>query len=173
MTESDPAAAARGDALVEELRWIHHLIRRDLGVLLDLAGAVRDGLPPFEASATLHGLALNGPLWQMRMNCVRWCHFVEGHHYGETEHWFPELVRTNPALAPVVDKLNADHIVVAAHLEAVHAAGDALAELDTPEQRSRLVCALEDLSRDLLAHLAYEEEQVSPTLRTWTRWPHM
>jgi hypothetical protein len=23
----------------------------------------------------------------------------------------------------------------------------------------------------LLAHLAYEEEQVAPTIRTWTEWP--
>src|SRR5262249_24425552 len=144
---------------------------RDLATVHSLAEAIRDGLPPFEAAATIRGLAMSSPLWQMRMNCVRYCRFVEAHHFGETHHLFPHLRRINPDLAAVLDKLDADHVAVAGHLEQVEAAAKALGELGTPEQRSRLVNALEALARDLLAHLDFEEERLGPTLRTLTHWP--
>jgi len=163
--------SSQGDALVAELRWVHDMIRRDLATLRRLAEAVRDGLPPFEAVATIQELATHGPLWQMRMNCLRHCHFVESHHLAETHHLFPRLRRINPALAPVIDKLDADHVVVAGHLEEIETAATALGELGTPEQRSRLIDSLETLSRDLLTHLDFEEEHISPTLRTLTHWP--
>ncbi|UIX31947.1 hemerythrin domain-containing protein [Streptomyces sp. GQFP] len=163
----------QGEALVKELKWVHDMIRGDLATLGTLAGKIRDGLAPFDAAATVRGLATNGPLWQMRSNCLRHCQFVESHHMGETHHWFPELRRSNPALGPVIDKLDADHVVIADHLEEVEAAAKALGHLKTAKERSRLINAIESLSRDLLAHLAFEEEQVNPTLRTWTRWPHM
>ena len=36
--------------------------------------------------------------------------------------------------------------------------------------RKRLTAALADLSDDLLAHLQYEEDNISATLRSWTSW---
>jgi hemerythrin superfamily protein len=149
------------------------MIRRDLAALRALAEAVRDGSPPFAAAATVERLTTNGPLWQLRMNCLRHCRFVESHHLAETRLLFPRLRDSDPALEPVIDKLNADHVVVAGHLERVEAAARALDELGTPRRRSRLIDALDALSRDLLAHLDFEEEQVAPTLRTWARWPHL
>ena len=41
----------------------------------------------------------------------------------------------------------------------------------SPPPASVSVTALRTLSDDLLAHLQYEEEHISGTLRTWTRWP--
>ncbi len=171
-----PAAAApanpRGEALVAELKWVHDMVRRDLATLRELAGAVREGLPPFDAAATIQDLATNGPLWRLRMNCLRYCRFVESHHLAETGHFFPYLRRINPALGPVIEKLDADHVVVAGHLEEVEAAAATLVRTDGPEHRDALITALETLSRDLLVHLDFEEEQLNPTLRTLTRWPH-
>ena len=47
-----------------------------------------------------------------------------------------------------------------------------LQELAEPTAaRDRLIAALSALSTDLLAHLAYEEEHIAGTLRTFTRWP--
>jgi iron-sulfur cluster repair protein YtfE (RIC family) len=163
----------QGEALVAELRWVHDMIRRDLAVLRELAERVRDGLAPFEVAATLDGLARNGPLWQMRMNCLRYCRFVESHHLYESHHWFPVLLRKNPALGPVIDKLNADHEVVAGHLEAVADASAALGELDAPQRRQQLVDAIEVLARDLLEHLDLEEERLNPTLRGLTDWRYL
>jgi hypothetical protein len=84
---------------------------------------------------------------------------------------FPRLRRTNPALNPVVDKLEADHVAVAGLLDEVDGAARALGNNADRAARQRLSQALQTLSTDLLAHLAYEEDQISDTLRTWTRWP--
>jgi iron-sulfur cluster repair protein YtfE (RIC family) len=84
---------------------------------------------------------------------------------------FPELRRSNPALNPVVDKLEADHDSVSGLLEEVEAAAQALGSREDPALRERLTGALQNLSTDLLAHLQYEEEHISDRLRTWTAWP--
>jgi len=47
----------------------------------------------------------------------------------------------------------------------------ALAAQESAAGRKQLIGALADLSDELLAHLDYEEEHISPTLRTWTSWP--
>src|SRR6202011_2446678 len=85
---------------------------------------------------------------------------------------FPELRRADPALNPVVDKLEADHAHISDLLADVEAAARDLSAAENPVARQRLGQALETLSADLLAHLQYEEEQISPTLRTWASWPH-
>jgi hypothetical protein len=77
----------------------------------------------------------------------------------------------NPALGPVVDKLEADHASVSGLLDEVDAAAQELGDHEDPAVRTRLTRALQDLSTDLLAHLQYEEEHISDTLRTWTSWP--
>ena len=84
---------------------------------------------------------------------------------------FPALREANPALNPVVDKLEADHAHVSDLLGEVEAASDDLGEAAEPAARERLVTALRTLSENLLVHLQYEEEQISGTLATWTRWP--
>jgi len=53
----------------------------------------------------------------------------------------------------------------------VEAAAQALVGREDPARRERLAGALQTLSTDLLAHLRYEEEHISDTLRTWTTWP--
>jgi hypothetical protein len=53
----------------------------------------------------------------------------------------------------------------------VSATARELAGQEDAGTRQRLVAALEALSIDLLAHLAYEEENVSGTLATMTGWP--
>jgi hypothetical protein len=155
-----------------------------------MAADVAAGLPADEISAAIRTLATGGPLWQLRINCLQYCRFVHSHHHAESVMLFPELRRADPALNPVVDKLEADHVHVSGLLEDVEAAvrGLRLAEdHGAPEHddasrndsatendgapRQRLVAALDTLSADLLAHLQYEEEQISGTLRTWTMWP--
>lgn len=84
---------------------------------------------------------------------------------------FPGLRRANPALNPVVDKLEADHLAVSGLLDDVAAAARELGSQEDPAVRDRLVQALQQLSTDLLAHLRYEEENISDTLRTLSGWP--
>ena len=166
-----PSPTPRGEAMVTELKWVHSMIRRDLATVRELATDVHDGRPAAEVTARLRSLATRGPLWQLRINCLQYCHFVHSHHHLESMLLFPALRRANPGLGPVVDKLEADHQRVSALLDEVEAAAGNLAGAESAETRQRLTAALEALSTDLLAHLAYEEENVADTMRTMNGWP--
>ena len=166
---SDPTS--HGEALMAELRWVHDAIRRDLETVHTLSVAVRDGAPPAVVTDAISGLQTNGPLWKLRVNCLHYCRFVHSHHHGEDALLFPELRRTNPALAPVVDKLEADHRVVSDYLDEIESAVRTLGREDSPAARERIVTGLDGLAEHLLAHLAFEEREIAPTVLTWERWP--
>ena len=161
----------RGEALVAELRWVHDMIRRDLRTVRRMAADVTAGLAAEQIQAGLASLAAAGPLWQLTVNCLQYCRFVHSHHRAESALLFPALRKANPALSPVVDKLEADHLSVSRLLDEVGTAARALGEREDPAVREQLGAALQNLSTDLLAHLDYEEEHISGTLRTWSHWP--
>ncbi|HEY2312248.1 MAG TPA: hemerythrin domain-containing protein [Streptosporangiaceae bacterium] len=161
----------QGEALVAELRWVHRLIRRDLQAVRALAADLQAGLPAADAAAAIQSLEVASPLWRLKINCLQYCQFVHAHHHAESAMLFPRLRRTNPALAPVVDKLEADHAQVSDLLDGVSAVASELAGHEEPAARERLIDALGDLSTVLLAHLDYEEEHIAGTLRTWAGWP--
>lgn len=153
--------------------WIHGIIRRDLAVVRTLAEEVVGGADAQSVRDRIEQLETRSPLWQLRMNCLYYCRLVHMHHNGEDRHVFPALRRSNPALEPVVDRLEADHRKVSDILDQVEAEARGLARDDTPDSRARLAAALTHLSEHLLAHLDYEEKSISPTLRTWRTWPFM
>jgi Hemerythrin HHE cation binding domain len=161
----------RGVAMVAELKWVHNAIRRDLATVRQLAADVQDGRPAAEVTGRLRSLATRGPLWQLRINCLHYCHFVHSHHHLESVLLFPALRQANPDLGPVVDQLEADHQRVSVLLDEVEAAAGNLARGESAEARQGLTAALEALSTDLLAHLAYEEENVADTMRSMNGWP--
>ena len=97
----------RGEAMVAELKWVHDMIRRDLRTVRQMAADVTAGLPAAEIQARISSLAAGGPLWQLKINCLQYCRFVHSHHNAESIMLFPGLRRANPALNPVVDKLEA------------------------------------------------------------------
>jgi hemerythrin-like domain-containing protein len=126
---------------------------------------VLSGLTASDLNAELRRLETSGPLWQLKVNCLRYCRFVHGHHGFEDSAWFPSMRRADPALAPVVDRLEEEHRKVAAELDDVEAAAAALTEADSGDTRRRVVEALERLADDLTEHLAHEELSLGPTLR--------
>ena len=95
---------------------------------------------------------------------------MHSHHHAESALLFPRLRLTNPALGPVVDKLEADHAAVSGLLDDVSAAAAELASHEDPAARRRLAVALASLSTVLLAHLDYEEVHIADTLRSWADW---
>jgi iron-sulfur cluster repair protein YtfE (RIC family) len=158
-----------GDAFFEELLWVHGMIRQDLETVRELAAQVSGGLAPADAAAQVRSLAANGPLWALKVNCLHYCRFVHGHHRLEDVALFPAIRDAEPDLAPVVDRLEADHRRVAEQLDEVEAAVAALSADDG--ERSRVVDALSVLAEDLLAHLEREEEGIGPVLRRMDRHP--
>ena len=144
---------------------MHGVIRRDLNTVQRLAEAVLAGLDPDDLQRELNRLETTGPLWQLKVNCLRWCRFVHGHHDFEDSAWLPALRDADPSMGPVVERIDEEHRRISDQLDEVAAAAGALTERDGSDARGRVVDALNDLAEDLLEHLAYEELAVGPTLR--------
>ena len=161
-----------GAGLVAELQWVHGMIRRDLETVRWLADELDDGLSGPDAAARIGNLEIGSALWQLKINCLQYCRFVHMHHHGESALLFPRLRESSPAPGPVVDKLEADHARVSDLLDDVSAAATSLADAEDATARKRLGAALGALSDELLAHLQYEEDNISDTLRSWTSWPY-
>jgi hypothetical protein len=154
-----------GRAMFEELLWIHGMIRRDLQTVQRLATEVAAALPSAQLQSEIKDLKSNGRLWQLKVGCLRYCHFVHSHHNLEDAAWFPAMRRANPPLEPVVDKLESDHRKVSVLLDTVEAAATTLSDVDSSEARGRVSEALTELAEHLLAHLDFEELNAGPTLR--------
>ena len=154
-----------GRALFEELMWIHSMIRRDLATVKRLAIEVANSMPAHELAAELKDLRRDGKLWQLKMGCLRYCRFVHSHHNLEDAAFFPSLRADNPALNPVVDKLEDDHRKVSDLLDAVEEGADILTKIDSDAARRSVADTLTVLGERLLEHLDYEELSVGPTMR--------
>jgi hypothetical protein len=160
-----------GEALYHDLLWVHGLLRQDLATVERLAVEAVEGGAAEDVVAGVRTLETTGPLWRLRASCLHYCRFVHHHHRLEDVALFPELRRVNPALGPVVDRLQEDHRRVAGLLERVESAAAVLDREDTPEARAAVAEALDALAAHLLAHLELEEESVAETLRRWEPEP--
>jgi hypothetical protein len=156
---------ARGRTMYRMLLTVHTHIRRDLEMVQRLAAQVLDGLTAGDLQAQLHALKRDGMLWQLQVNCLRYCSFVHLHHHVEDTHFFGELRAANPAINPVIDRLEAEHRRVSDDLDATEAAAAALERGDSREARQAVVDALDVLRQNLLAHLDYEELSIETTVR--------
>jgi hypothetical protein len=155
----------RGRAMFRELLWVHRAIRRDLEIVEALAADVDEGLGGDAVEERLEALKTGGPLWQLKVSCLRYCSFVHSHHNAEDVMLFPALRAANPSIDEVVDRLESDHARVSDLLDAVEAAARALNGTDDGGARERVVAGLRDLHGHLLEHLSYEELQAGPTMR--------
>lgn len=165
----EEATNPHGEALVEELLWIHGIIRSNLEQIRAITAEVNVGAPAEQVHLEIKEMISSSVLWTLRVGCLRYCILVHSHHNGEDTLIFPGLRRANPSLNPVIDKLEADHAVVATYLDEVEAAAARLLEDETA--RAALAEALEQLADTLIVHLDYEETNLSPTLRTLDGWP--
>jgi iron-sulfur cluster repair protein YtfE (RIC family) len=160
-----------GNVLLSQLKWVHSLVRGELQACRELAAKVADGASTDEVRAQVEALQTRGPLFQLRVNCLYYCRFVHSHHGHEDASLFPAVRRFAPELATVVDKLEADHRRVSDLLDGVETAAKQLGGPEDASVRALLVAALDELSRHLLEHLAYEEEVLAPVLGAWDYWP--
>jgi hemerythrin HHE cation binding domain-containing protein len=169
MTDHRRDETERGRAMFQELLWVHSVIRRDLEIVEQLAADVGDGLPGHAVQDALGELKTNGPLWQLKVNCLRYCSHVHAHHGAEDVLLFPALRSVDPSIEPVVDRLEADHARVSDVLDVIEAAARALTETDGGHARQRVIDGLQNLHVHLLEHLDYEERNAGPTIRRLDR----
>jgi hypothetical protein len=160
-----------GNVLLGQLKWVHSLVRGELQACRELAVNLANGASTDEVRAQIDALQTRGPLFQLRVNCLYYCRFVHSHHGHEDASLFPAVRQFAPDLAAVVDKLEADHRRVSDLLDGVETAAKQLGGQDDVTVRPLLVRALDELSRHLLEHLAYEEEVLAPVLGAWDYWP--
>jgi hypothetical protein len=151
--------------MFNELLWVHAAIRRDLEIVERLAADVTDGLPGEEVERALGELKTAGPLWQLKVNCLRYCRFVHAHHGAEDVLLFPALRSIDPSAGPVVDRLEADHARVSDLLDVIEAAARSLTETDAGAARLAVIDGLRGLHGHLLEHLDYEELNAGPVIR--------
>jgi hypothetical protein len=165
------AAEEAGNVLLGQLKWVHSMVRGELQACRELAVDVANRASGEEVRAKVGALQTGGPLFQLRVNCLYYCQFVHSHHGHEDAWLFPAVRRSAPDLAAVVDKLEADHRKVSDLLDSVETTANQLGGPDDVAVRPLLVAALDELSRHLLEHLAYEEEVLGPVLGSWDYWP--
>ena len=156
---------ARGQAIYEMLLAVHAAIRRDLDLIQELAGKALDGADAEDLRDELEALKRGSMLWRLQVNCLRYCSFVHSHHNAEDADFFSELRETNPAINPVIDRLQSEHRRVSDDLDAVEAAADALTDDDGRPARKAVFDTLQALRENLLAHLDYEELNIEATVR--------
>ena len=154
----------RGRVTYRLLLRVHAAIRGDLERVERLAEQALDGLAADEVRRELEEIKRDGMLWRLRVDCLRYCHFVHSHHNAEDIAFFPELRETNPAINPVIDRLEADHRRVSRDLDAVEAAAKALRDDEDQPARKAVADALQALRERLLAHLDYEERSIHDTV---------
>jgi deazaflavin-dependent oxidoreductase (nitroreductase family) len=136
-------AAGRAAALGDHLVRIHDYFRQQIAAAR--AGARGDGV-------------------DLREHCLTLCASLHEHHTRE-DGFFPDVQTMVPGLEPVLDRLRAEHEVVAGHIRrfrallADSAGGDATA----------VEAQLNELAADIEAHFAYEERVLVPVLNMSAR----
>jgi hypothetical protein len=170
-TTNQHSSTERDEGMFRELLYIHTMLRRDLLTVNRLARAARDELDPSSIIAAIRSLETNSPLWQLKFGCMHYCRFVHGHHSLEDAAVFPMVRKHDPSLNSVVDRLEADHLVVHHITERIMEAADRVPGDVSGVSRFELAAALTDLETHLLEHLAFEETSLRPLLSSWNHWP--
>ncbi|WP_084962006.1 nitroreductase/quinone reductase family protein [Thermoactinospora rubra] len=124
------------------LKLVHDAFRREIGLIRK------------EVAASGAGLGA-----QLRVNCLTLCGGLHHHHTAEDAGMFPGLAASHPELAPVVERLGAEHEKIAALLEDLRRAVSS--ETAAPQA---VLAEVERLAGELERHLDYEEEQLIPLL---------
>jgi alkanesulfonate monooxygenase SsuD/methylene tetrahydromethanopterin reductase-like flavin-dependent oxidoreductase (luciferase family) len=152
-TESDRSYA-------RELVGVHNHLRSELAQLRDMISQVAAGsLDVAMARSEINKLTMRQNQWTVGAYCESYCRLVGLHHAIESTQLFPGLSRLDGRLAPVTERLHAEHEVIAGLLSRVDAALVAL--VTDPVHGMPAVEAAVDLLTDaLLSHLSYEEHQL-------------
>lgn len=144
---------------------IHDHLRTELDTVRDLMGQVLDGQTTVAAARSqLNQLTMRQNKWTLGTYCQQYCRVLTGHHNLEDQAMFPRLKRLDPDLTDVVDRLEAEHVIIHDVVESVD---DALvAFVGEDDDGTALREAVDLLTDTLLSHLSYEErELVEPLAR--------
>ena len=152
-TESDRSYA-------RDLVGVHNHLRSELDGLRDMISQVAAGsLDVATARSEINKLTMRQNQWTVGAYCESYCRLVGLHHTIESTQLFPGLSRLDRRLAPVTERLHAEHEIIAGLLSRVDAALVALVT-DPVRGMPALEAAVDLLTDALLSHLSYEEHQL-------------
>ncbi len=128
------------------LMMSHHAFRRDIARFIRAVEQIKAG----DGS---RAEAVRGE-WELSYRLA-----LHGHHTMEDTRIFPDLKSRHPELAAALDKLTGQHH----HIDPIIESGNAaFADLSHPENAEAVVHELKTL---LDEHLAFEEAEITPSLR--------
>src|SRR5205823_3796471 len=79
----------------------------------DVLSKVRDGATSAgDARSALNQMVLRQNDWTLGAFCARYCAVVASHHGLEDAAVFPHLASADESLAPVIDRLGEEHLVI-------------------------------------------------------------
>ncbi|MEV0232883.1 LLM class flavin-dependent oxidoreductase [Nonomuraea sp. NPDC050786] len=156
-----PAEQANAQHLID----VHDHLRGELAQLRDLVDQVAAGtIDAGAARSHISTMTMRQNNWTLGAYCESYCRLVTMHHSAEDAMVFPTLRRAEPALAPVIDRLEEEHQAIHKILERVDRA--LVAFVGDPAGLDDLRTAVDLLTDSLLSHLSYEErELVEPLAR--------
>jgi Luciferase-like monooxygenase/Hemerythrin HHE cation binding domain len=155
----DVTYSDRGRLVGQQLVNVHDLLRTELTELRGMLAQVRDGgLSATDARSELDEMTLRQNDWTVGAFCSQYCGRVATHHGVEDASVFPYLARAEPALAPVIQRLTDEHLVIHDAIQLVDAA--LVREINDSADRDGIQDAIDFLTDALLSHLSYEEREI-------------
>lgn len=161
-----PQQLARPQHLID----IHDHLRQELSRVLEVIEQVREGhLQVGQARSVINTMTMRQNNWTLGGFCAAYCRIVTGHHTLEDRSVFPHLASAEPEVAPVIERLEEEHEIIADVLDRLDRALVAMVDNDGYGAAGRdaldeLAAAVALLSDVLLSHLAYEERELAGPL---------
>jgi hypothetical protein len=167
---SGPEYSETGRAVGLHLVEVHDHLRGELSTVRDIARQVIDGLLAVgDARSAINVMTMRQNDWTLGAYCASYCRIVTQHHSLEDAQVFPHLRRSDEGLAAVIDRLEAEHLVIHEVLEELDAA--LVRFIRDSSDSAQLREAVDVLTDTLLSHLAYEEQQLVEPLARYGFFP--
>ena len=147
-------------ATAQHLVDVHDHLRGEVRQLFTVIDQVAAGaLEAGEARSLLNTMAMRQNSWTLGAFCEAYCRLVTTHHTIEDTSMFPHLRSRDPAIGPVVDRLEEEHHAIAGVLDAVDRALVALVAAPEGDREAldRLRAAVDLVDDTMRSHLAWEE----------------
>jgi len=161
---TDPDEVREGHPNQQLLAQVHAHLRSELARIVEaldelaVSGGVDQDAVVGDVRAFLQRLASRQDRFSLGAFCAAYCRTVATHHAIEDQQMFPDMAAADPRLTPVLDRLGAEHGVITGLLDRLDRTLVAMVSGSTGLDDMR--AAASRLSRVLLSHLDYEEEQL-------------
>ncbi|WP_410216961.1 hemerythrin domain-containing protein [Paracoccus sp. (in: a-proteobacteria)] len=148
------------------LAAIHDMYRAELAAVAELLMHIRahradaaDLAPAVSGTRLARNMALFGTA------CGRDCALLQNHHDIEEQWMFPAIAqRAGPPLAPVLQRLIAEHKVIHRLIHELHEAAEALVAEPSPAAMDLCTERFQRLDQAIRSHFGYEETALEGAL---------